>query len=76
MKTLSKVSGVGAEGNCLRHLLLPGHGNSWIAVIARSSFIISARFGEVTDSKGSRGCCFPEILNVPRNKAEENIEVM
>ena len=49
VKTISKVSGVGAEGSYLGHLEI-----SWIAVIARSSFIISARFGEVTDSKGSR----------------------
>ena len=54
VKTISKVSGVGAEGSYLGHLLFPRYGNFLDCCFARSSFIMSARFGEVTDSKGSR----------------------
>ena len=69
MKTLSKVSGVGIEGTCLQHLLHQRHEN----FLGRA--FISARFGEVTDPKGNSEFCFPEILSVPRGKAEGNTEV-
>ena len=66
------MSGIGAEGICLGHLLRRRHEN--LLDCSYSTFM-SARFGEVTDPKGSIELCFPEILNVPRGKAEGNTEV-